>query len=411
MPFAALPRSIGPLVMLTALTTPHFARAVEWSGLLDVRAQSATGERSWTRTGMGKTRADGDGIRLGQAILAAQVDIGDALVASAVLNGADRPRLVDLQEAWLGWNPVPSGPWKIRARAGLFFPPGNEEIDYQALTWTPVRTISASAINSWLGEELRTKGLELSLTHRGRASGSPHDVVVTAAVFNGNDPAGTLLAWRGWSVGDRISGLSEAISLADLPVYRADGAIDKQARDINLYREIDGRAGYYAALHYAFGDRLALTALHYDNRGDPLVVKQRQYSWATKFNHLGMRLRPAVGWELLAQYMTGSTAMGTRAAALDYRAWYVLASRRLGDGMLTVRHDRFATREDDILPSDPNGEHGRAVALAYAYDLGRGLGVVTELLAVRSERPARRLVGDAPDQNERSVTTSLRWQF
>ena len=41
--------------------------------------------------------------------------------------------------------------------------------------------------------------------------------------------------------------------------------------------------------------------MHYDNRGDPLMVKQAQYSWATKFDHVGVRLRPAGKWELMAQ--------------------------------------------------------------------------------------------------------------
>ena len=411
MPPPALTTSLVQLAVLLACAVPLTASGAQWSGLLDVRAQAAASERSWTRAGMGKTRDDGSGIGLGQAILAAEVDLSDAISGSVVLNAADRPRLVDLHEAWLGWNRLPSGPWKIRARAGLFFPPGNQEIDYQRLTWTPSRTISSSAINSWIGEELRTKGLEFSLTHRGRESGSPHEFGATAAVLNGNDPAGTLLAWRGWSVGDRISGASEAIDLADLPVYRADGAINKQDRAIRLFREIDGRAGYYVALHYGYADTLDLLAMHYDNRGDPLVVKQGQYSWATRFHQFGVRLRPAAGWELLAQYLAGATAMGTRAAALDYRAWYALASRRIGNGSLTVRYDRFGTREDDILPADPNGEDGRAIALAYAFEFSPAVSLVTELLTVHSNRPARRLVGEAARQNDRSVTTSLRWQF
>lgn len=410
MPTPALTKTLGRLAVLLTCGVPLSASSVEWSGLLDVRAQAADNERSWTRAGMGKMRDDRSGIR-GQAILGAEVDISDAITGSAVLNASDRPRLVDLQEAWLGWNPVPAGPWKIRAKAGLFFPPGNQEIDYQRLTWTPSRTISSSAINSWIGEELRTKGLELSLTHRGRASGSPHDFGATAAVFNGNDPAGTLLAWRGWGVGDRITGVSEAIELADLPVYRADGAINRQARAIKLFREIDGRAGYYVALHYAYTDKLDVMAMHYDNRGDPLIVKQGQYSWATSFNQLGLRLRQAAGWELMAQYLTGFTAMGPRAVALDYRAWYALASHRIGTGSLTLRYDRFGTREDDILPADPNGEDGRAIALAFAFEFSPTVSLVTELLTLHSSRPARRLVGDASNQHERSLKTSLRWQF
>ena len=122
----------------------------------------------------------------------------------------------------------------------------NQEIDYERLTWTPTRTISASAINSWIGEELRTKGLELSLTHRGRASGSPHDFGVDGGGIqwqrSGRHLAGVarLGHWRPHHRRQRT------IELADLPVYRPDGPINKQTRDINLFREIDGRAGYYA---------------------------------------------------------------------------------------------------------------------------------------------------------------------
>lgn len=400
-----------PTVVLV-LTLPLSARGVEWSGLLDVRAVSADSEQSWTRSGLGKTRYEGSGARFGQAILGAELPITDAITASAVLNASDdRGRLVDLQEAWLGWNPVPAGPWKIRAKAGLFFPPTNQEIDYDRLTWMPTRTISASAVNSWIGEEIRTKGLELSLTHLGRASDSSHDFGVTAAIFNGNDPAGTLLAWRGWGIGDRITGVNEPIQLADLPVYRPDGAINKQARDINLFREIDGRVGYYTALNYAYAGTIDVTAMHYDNRGDPLIVKQGQYSWATKFNHLGARMRPAGHWELMAQWLAGSTVMGARAVVLDYRAWYALVSHPLEKGTLTLRYDQFRESENDILPADPNGEEGRSIALAYVYEITPAVSLVTEVLSVHSTRPARILVGDLPRQHERSLTTALRWQF
>ncbi len=399
--------------MLLGLALPCTAHGIELSGLLDVRALHDNGERSWTLDGMGKTRwAGGAPVRLGQGIVAAEQELSDALSGFAVINASDdRRHLFDLQEAWVGWNPVPAGPWKVRARAGLFFPPLNQEIDYARLTWTPTRTLSASALNNWVGEELKTRGAELTLTHRGRATGSPHAIGFTAAIFNGNDPAGTLLAWRGWSVGDRISGASEAIQLADLPVYRADGAINKQTRDIHVFREIDGRAGFYVGVNYGYADTAEVTLLHYDNRGDPLVVKAGQYSWATRFDHAGLRLRTAGQWEWLCQYMAGETRMGAQAAGVDFRAWYGLASHRLGPGTLTVRYDRFATREHDNIASDPNSEQGSAVAFAYLYDVNSSLSVVSELLSVRSTRPARVLVGAAAYQAGNSVTTSLRWRF
>ncbi len=359
---------------------------------------------------MGKTRYGGgsDTLRLGQAILAAELEVSDAVSAYAVINASDDRRgVLDLQETWLGFNPVPAGPWKMRAKAGIFFPPLNQEIDYDRLDWTPTRTISASALNSWIGEELKTKGLELSLTHRAR----PHDVGVTAAIFNGNDPAGTLLAWCGWAVGDRISGASETLTLADLPVYRADGAINKQTRDVHLFREIDGRAGFYVSANYAYADQLQLSVLHYDNRGQPLVVKQGQYSWATKFDHAAVRLRSTGQWEWMFQYLAGSTMMGPRAVAIDYHAWYALASHRAGPGRLTLRYERFGAREQDAVPSDPNGEVGSAVALAYVVELNHSVSLVGEWLTVRSDRPARALIGEAPRQAGNSLTSSVRWRF
>jgi hypothetical protein len=391
---------------------PFVASAMDITGLVDARLSRDTGERSWTEAGLGKSRfSSGAAARLGQGILAAEAELADSVAASAVINADHQRRHVfDLQEAWVGWNPVPTSAWKIRAKAGIFFPPLNEEIDYTRPTWTPTRTLSASAVNSWIGEELKTKGFELSLTHRGRASGSPHDVGVTAAIFNGNDPAGTLLAWRGWAVGDRITGASEAIRLADLPVYRADGPINKQTRDIHLFREIDGRVGYYLGANYAYADAVHLSFMHYDNRGDPLVVKAGQYSWATKFDHVGLRMKLRA-WDVIFQYMSGSTMMGARAAGVDYHAWYALASRQVGRGTFTVRYDQFGTRENDEIASDPNGEKGRAVALAYAHELSSSLSVVSELLLLRSTRAARLLVGESPLQKGNGITTSLRWQF
>ncbi|MFL6658693.1 MAG: hypothetical protein ACJ8GW_11510 [Massilia sp.] len=396
------------------LAQPLPASSVELSGMFDVRAQVDNGERSWTQSGLGKTRFGGDSgsLRLGQGVLAAETELTNAVSGYVVLNASDdRRHLVDLQESWLGWNPVPHGPWKWRAKAGIFFPTLNQEIDYDRLNWTPTRTVSASAINSWVGEELKAKGLELSVTHRGRDSGSPHDMGVTLAAFNGNDPAGSFLAWRGWGVGDRITGASEGIELADLPVYRPDGAINKQAREIHLFRELDQRVGYYVGLNYSYGGVVDLAALHYDNRGDPLVVKHGQYSWATKFDHIGVRVRAASGWEWMAQYMAGSTAMGQRAVVLDYRAWYALASHRVGPGLMTVRYDRFLNRDRDQTPLDPNGERGQSVALAYVLGLSSTVSLVSEVLVVKSTRDARILIGEAPHQASNSITSSLRWQF
>jgi hypothetical protein len=76
-----------------------------------------------------------------------------------------------------------------------------------------------------------------------------------------------------------------------------------------------------------------------------------------------------------------------------------------------VRYDRFSTTEHDNIPSDPNGEVGYGVALAYDLPLAESLSLMTEALLVRSERQARALIGEPVSQKERSLTVSLRWRF
>lgn len=405
---------IARIAWFSIMITMGEARAIEWSGLADVRFLASNADRSGANGSLGKLRYDAssEGLRLGQAILRGSGDLLDTVSASVVLSASDDRRgVIDVNEAWLGWNPVPGSAWKTKVKLGAFFPPSSVEIDYDSVGWTPVRTISSAAINSWIGEELRTKGVEWNLTHRGRPAGSPHDFGVTAALFGGNDPAGTVIAWRGWSIDDRISGLSEPRRLADLPVYRADGAIPRQSRTVHLFRELDHRLGYYLGANYAYADTLEVAVLHYDNRGDPLVVSDGQYSWHTKFNHANMRLHPGGDWELLLQALDGSTLMGPNAVNVGFRSWYMLASHPVWHGRLALRFDQFSTSERDILPSDPNRETGRGLAIAYSFVVSQSVSVVIEALTVQSWRPARTLLRAAPGQAESSITSAVRWIF
>jgi hypothetical protein len=394
------------------------AQAAELRGLLDIRAVDADASRSFVDGGLGKTRYDAGSPRLsvGQAVLRGDMDLTDTIAASADISADDKHHgVVDVREAWIEWSPVPSSEWKTRVKAGFFFPPSSVEADYNSIGWVPKYTISSSAINSWIGEELRTNGAEWSARRLGRYVGAPYDVGFVASVFTGNDPTGTLLSWRGWSISDRMAGRNEALPLADLPVYRPDGPLRKQSRIIHPFRELDGRLGYYAGMNFNAGRQLELAYLHYDNRADPLVVKNGQWGWLTRFDHVSAVWKPvdgpAGGWEFMAQAMRGDTLMGMDAVYADFQSWYLLAAHRLGPGTLALRYDRFSTTEEDKLPQDPNDEHGQGVALAYNWPLARNLALMTEWLDVRSERGARLLIGERPRQVERSLTVSLRWHF
>jgi hypothetical protein len=372
--------------------------------------------QSGFQAGLDKARFDrgGGGLRLGGGFLKLEGELTDSISASMILSAQDdRQGVVDVNEAWLAWNPVPTSAWKSQVRAGAFFPATSIEFDYGSTSWTPRDTISSSAVNSWIGEELRTVGLEYKLSRNGRQAGSAHSYGVTAAVFGANDPAGTLMAWRGWSISDRITGLREPITLADLPVFQPGGALPNQSRSVNVFRELDQRLGVYGTVHYAHAKGFEIAAMRYDNLADPLVLQSGQYAWRTRFNHLSAKVTGVGGWDFAMQALQGDTLMGPAAVYLDFGAWYLLATRPLGPGTLAIRLDKFnaTERREDILPGDPNTEDGQALALAYHWKVSSAVSLVTEYLVVQSERPARRLLGEASFRDERSLTASLRWRF
>lgn len=403
-----------PIVLAAVILPMAHAQELDVRGLLDLRVLHTNSDQSWTDAGLDKQRFDSNkqDLRLGQGIVRVDAEFAHDFSASAVVSALDdRSHVLDLNEAWVEWSPVPTSAWKWQAKAGAFFMPGSLEVDYDGVGWTPVRTISHSAINAWIGSELRTKGLEFDLTHRGSMSGSPHQYGLVVAIFGGDEPAGTLMAWRGWTVDDRITGLSEAIQLAPLPVFGSNGTLRYQTTSVHLFRDIDGRLGYYAGAHYQYADDFKLQALHYDNRANPLAISAGQYSWLTRFDHLGFQWKPYGDWEVLSQVMRGTTFMGRHKVGTDYKAYYLLLAHPVADGKLALRYDKFWTRDNGTLLNDPTSEYGNAWALAYSRPLTKQLSVIAEYLKVYSDRDARALFGADGDKTEESVTLSLRWQF
>ena len=325
---------------------------------------------------------------------------------------SQRSSVIDVQEAWLGWNPVPTSPWRSRAKLGAFFPLTSLEVDYEQVGWNPARTISSSAINNWIAQEVRTIGLEFTEQWRGALLGVPHTFTLRAAVFGANDPSGTEIAWRGWDVSGRVTGLFQKLRLPDLPVYQPGGPIEVQTRNVHVFRELDHRPGWYAGLGYAHEGVFDIEAMHYDNRADPLQITNGQYGWRTRFDHVGVSLQLPAETELLAQGMHGGTYMGPNGVHARFASWYLLASHPLWRGRATVRYDWFRTTDRDIMPlPDPNGESGHAWALAYSLPLHHSLTLVAEALRVDSTRAARALIGETPHRKEDSLAVELRWAF
>jgi hypothetical protein len=337
---------------------------------------------------------------------------GDFVATVVADADTQRSSVLDVQEAWLGWNPVPTSPWRARAKLGAFFPLTSLEVGYDQVGWNPVRTISSSAINNWIAQEVRTIGVEFTEQWRGALLNVPHTFTLRAAVFGANDPGGTEIAWRGWDFSGRITGLFQKLRLPDLPVYQSTGQIPVQTRNVHVFRELDHRPGWYAGLGYAFEGVLDIQAMHYDNRADPLQVTNGQYGWRTRFDHVGLSLQLPGDTELLAQAMHGGTFMGPNGVHARFGSWYLLASHPLARGLATVRYDWFHASDQDILPLvDPNGESGHAWAAAYSLPLPHSLTLVTEALRVDSRRAARAQIGEQPRQKQSSLSLELRWAF
>src|SRR5690606_35932459 len=162
------------------------AQSLAVHGYLDLRVAVPSDNEDWSEGGLGKTRfgdADDDGMVLAPTgALALAWQAPPALLASAqVQYQPEQRRELDVLDAWVRYRPVSTTPWRWSLKAGVFFPPVSLENDN--IGWTSRWTLTPSAINSWVGEELRATGLEFELEHRAMA-GDWHAV---AALFGRND--------------------------------------------------------------------------------------------------------------------------------------------------------------------------------------------------------------------------------
>ena len=123
-------------------------------------------------------------------------------------------RRVDLVEALVRYNPAIGDTVSLDFRAGLFFP--TVSLENTDAAWLSPYTTTFSAINSWIGEEVRNLGVEVGPSIRINEA----QWRVFGSFARGNDPNGTLLAWRGFSLHDRVSGLGDRLPL---PALRGGG--------------------------------------------------------------------------------------------------------------------------------------------------------------------------------------------
>jgi hypothetical protein len=403
------PRRLRSLIALACCAIAGVASAqdVTVHGYIDMRGGWAGGETAWNDGGLGKTRfGGGDGFASVDAALAARWQLTPALSAATQVQWlqGQSPSLGVL-DAYLNYRPVSTTPWRWSVRAGAFFPPISQEND--AIGWTSPWTLSPSAINSWVGEELRTIGTEARVEHRGDVA----TVEAIGAIFRGNDPAGELLASRGWALGDFTAALDARMREPDVyaPLTESDPPVRYRPFD-----EIDGRLGWYAGVSVDAPGRGKTTVLYYDNRADPAREEEyggrEVYAWRTRFwSAAGQtRIDDVV---VLAQAMHGSTAFEPVPGLLldtRFNAGYLLAAWDRGAWRPAIRIDAFQLRQLPDFLEAPLSEHGNALTVALNWRPRDWIRVTGEWLRVDSHRDQRRLEGLAARRIDRQVQLSLR---
>ena len=184
-----------------------------------------------------------------------------------------------------GLPPVPARAPPVRRPApagGLLFPPTSRE-NVDAL-WQSPYTLTLSAVNSWIGEEVRLAGLDVAAQLG--APGGGH-LELGAMVFGGCDTAGALLAWRGWALGTRLSVAGETLPLPPLPSLARGGAFAEQRDDgTRPLEELDGRVGWHARARWSGAGVGLVQGAWTDTRGDR-GLHRGQYAWATRFASAG----------------------------------------------------------------------------------------------------------------------------
>lgn len=404
----------APCLLLLGLgAVPCAAMAqsrVDWHGYLDLRIAAPASQQDWSDGGLGKTRfGDGDLAGAATGAVGGSLQLAPEWLASAEFQyRPGQARAIDLLEAWVRWRPVSTTPWRWSARAGVLFPPVSLENDGPG--WTSPWTLTPSAINSWVGEELRATGAELRVEHRGH--GGTWSALLAA--FGRNDPAGDLLASRGWALGDLTSGYFAELREPDVyaPVARTTVPVR-----FHPFREIDHRVGWYAGVGWDGADGRRLSLLRYDNRADPQAWEmqgpRRVFAWHTRFWSLGGRARVGnVEW--LAQGMAGNTAFEPQPGLyLDTKlaAGYLLAAWGHGAWQPALRLDWFQLRQLPDSLDDPLGEHGNALTAALNWRPREGWRITGELLRVSGARDQRRLEGRDAREVDLQAQLSVRWYF
>jgi hypothetical protein len=359
--------------------------------LLDVRVARAGPAPSWTDNGAGKLRYGGKTVdtpagprferetrfTLSQLAIELGATLPGNVRAQAQINF--EPDIADAVKPWLveatlrrDWGSE-SGGWGLQG--GVMNLPFS--LEHVGPAWTPDYGISASALNSWLWEDASLAGLEVE-GWRETAFGLRVSALVGAGF--GPDRMARILALRGWTIGDQMSGIN-----TDLP-------LPNRTERQDVFDELDDRPALYTWVTLSDRNEFASLKLGYfDNRGDQAT----DAVWHTRFAVAGLEVHPHPTIDVLAQYLegTGRVAAPNNDSALV--AWYALVSWHRNRQRISARYDSFHIRDLDGGPNTRDNGDGVTVSWQFQWKLRHR--VAFEHTWLNSRRPASGIENPTPD--------------
>ena len=290
------------------------------------------------------------------------------------------PRIADGYHPWLveaflrkEW-PTDHGGWGVES--GVMHVPFSLENNGPA--WSPTYSISSSALNSWLWEDISLAGAEAEWW---QTVGSAFQVDAVVGAGYGADQTGRLLALRGWVMGDTLGGINGSLRLSD----RGDRT--------DIFNERDQRPAIYSWL--SLGDQTQIASIKvgmFDNRGD----ESSRGVWHTRFTTVGVVVHSTAHIDLLAQYLAGTSRVAAPANDSSYSAFYILASGHLRQHRVSLRFDQFRVHDLDG-GNSPTSEQGHAVTTSYLVQIGLRQRIALEHVWLHGRRELTGPLDPTPD--------------
>jgi hypothetical protein len=376
---------------------------------------ASTDLTAWPDGGFSKLRQTDDGLTGLRVFAEYHGRITPTLRAHVIADYLDDASPgADVTEAYVDWRPIPRSRNQQQWRFGAFYPPLSLENSERG--WQSPFTYSYSAINTWLGEEIRPIGAEWSLRRRLEALGLAHELRVFAAGFYGNDPAATLLFYRGWSLHDRQTRVGDRLDIPPSPFYPGFQRLEPVA-------ETDHRPGAYAGVEWRYARRVLVQWARYDNRAEPYSFSEGQWGWRTAFKHLAVQVSLPAEIGLVAQWLDGTTdwviatrpdgtlAPFSRLVQDEIESRFVLLTREFGVAhRLTVRYDTFSTDRPAMVP-ELHSDGGHAWTVSYRFEPTERWSGGAEWLRIDSHRDLLRFYAMAPSHREEQLRLQLSFRL